>query len=155
MTASEWFWGGALLNMAVLTGFAVRGVRQARRGEITRHRRSMLVAASLVGAFLGAYILKVVLVGREDFGLWSAADVSVLRFHEACVLAMLVAGGLALERARRMRRSRQVTRDPADPPAPLPVVRRHRIAGRVALVGALLGLVSACFVWAGMLGRAS
>ncbi|MGH0036644.1 MAG: DUF420 domain-containing protein [Myxococcota bacterium] len=154
MDAKTWFWTGALLNMALMAGFAIAGVRQARAGEVARHRRSMLAACALVLVFVGSYLVKLAVLGREDFSAWSPAAINTLRFHETCVLAMLLGGGVALQRARRMRHSRQVLGDPAAPPAPPRVLRAHRLAGRVAVVGALAGLVSAAFVLAGMIGRA-
>lgn len=155
MDAKTWYWTGALLNMAVMTGFAVTGMVHARRGDVIRHRRCMLVAAALVGAFIASYALKLALLGREDFATWSPVAVHTLRIHETCVLAMIVGGAFALGRAWRMRRSRQVTRDPRDEPAPPATLRAHRLAGRIAVAGAVLGLLTASVVWIGMVVRAT
>jgi uncharacterized membrane protein YozB (DUF420 family) len=151
--AKTWFWTGALANMAVMAGFVVAGVRQARRGDVARHRRSMLVASALVLVFIGSYLLKLAWLGREDFSTWSAVAINVLRFHESSVLVMLLGGAFALFRAYRMRASRQVTGHPESRPVDPRVLRGHRIAGRIAVAGAVLGLVSACFVWLGMIQR--
>jgi uncharacterized membrane protein YozB (DUF420 family) len=131
----------------------VAGVRQARRGDVARHRRSMLLASALVVAFVLSYVAKLALLGREDFSTWSRWDVNTLRVHETCVLAMLLGGGFALTRAWRMRRSRLVTRNPADDPPEPGVLKAHRIAGRVAVTGALLGWLTAVLVLVGMIGR--
>jgi len=153
MDAKVIYWGAAVVNFAALTAIAVAGVRQAKRGDFVRHRRSMIGAASLVGAFLVSYALKLALLGREAVSTWSARDVWTLRLHETCVLAMLVGGALAFRHGRRLGRSRRFTRDAADPqPAPTDV-SRHRLAGRVALSGAVLGLVLAGGVWLGMWSR--
>ncbi len=153
MDAKVIFWGAAVLNFAALTGFAVAGIQQIRRGERARHRRSMLIAASLVGVFLVAYVVKLATLGREDLDTWSSAAVWTLRFHELCVLAMLIGGGTALVLGGRIKKSRLFATTP-DAPAPSPSdLHRHRIAGRVALAGAVLGVVSAGFVWLGMLSR--
>ncbi|MEZ4289874.1 MAG: DUF420 domain-containing protein [Myxococcota bacterium] len=87
------FWTAALLDLAMLVGFALVGVRYARRGEIARHQRAMRIATLLVLGFLGAYLAKVFVLGREDQAAWSTLDVWVLRIHELFVLVMLVAGG--------------------------------------------------------------
>jgi uncharacterized membrane protein YozB (DUF420 family) len=155
MDAKLLFWSGALLNMTVIAGLAVHGVRCARRGEIRRHARSMRAAALLVGLFLVSYVLKLAFLGREDLERWSPTAVWLLRFHELCVLAMLLAGGGALWLSRRLRRSRLFTREAADPAPPAHVVRRHRLAGRTALAGALLGAATAALVLLGMYERSA
>lgn len=148
------FWTAAVANFIVLAGFVFRGVRQIKRGEVARHRRSMIVAASLVVAFLVSYGFKLGLLGREDRSLWSASDVWILRFHELCVLAMIVGGGAALVLGSRLVQTRRFTFSPDDPMAEPRDLARHRFAGRVAVGGALLGVISAVFVWLGMLSRA-
>lgn len=148
------YWTGALLNMGVIVALVGVGVLSIRRGKVVRHRRAMLSAIALVGAFILSYLVKLAVLGREDLSIWSPAAINTLRFHETCVLAMVVGGALAGARAWRMRRSRNVTRDPADAPAPATVVRWHRRAGWTAVVGAALGFVSAAFVLLGMYARA-
>jgi uncharacterized membrane protein YozB (DUF420 family) len=148
------YWTGAFINMGVLAIFATRGVLQVRRGEIARHKRSMTIAATLVAAFVISYAFKVILLGKEDLSVWSSASINTLRFHELCVLVMLIAGGFALYRGLALRKTRLVTHD-ADDPLPEPrAVSTHRLAGRVAVCGAILGLVSAGFVLASMFERA-
>jgi uncharacterized membrane protein YozB (DUF420 family) len=154
MDAKLLYWSAALLNMALIAGLAIHGVRCVRRGETARHARSMRAAGLLVGLFLVSYVLKLTFLGREDRGSWSPAAVNLLRFHELCVLAMLVAGSAALLLGGRLRRSRAFSRDAADPLAPPSLLRRHRLAGRTALIGALLGVTSAALVLVGMYTRA-
>ena len=113
----------------------------------------MLTSAWLVVAFLVSYVFKVMLLGREDLAVWSNVYVQTLRFHETCVLVMLVAGAIAITRARRMRGTRNVSRDPAVAPAPESIVKWHRRAGWTAVVGAVAGLLSAGVVLVGMYAR--
>jgi len=153
LDAKVLYWSGALVNLAVIAVLACRGVAQIRRGEAARHRRSMLASAWLVVAFLVSYVFKLAFLGREDLAAWSRFYVDTLRFHETCVALMLVAGVAALIRARRLRRTRSFTRDPASPVAPESTRRWHRRAGWTALVGALAGLLSAGVVLAGMYAR--
>lgn len=147
------YWTAAFANFTLLTAFAVAGVRHVRRGEVARHRRAMTIAAGLVVAFLVSYPLKVVFLGREDLGVWSATSVGVLRFHEVCVLAMVVGGTLALLRGRRLGRTRAVLTSPDAPAATPPMRAAHRRVGRVAVLGAILGWLSAGLVLAGMFAR--
>jgi predicted small integral membrane protein len=153
MDAKFLFWCGALTNMAVMFGLMCNGVRQIRRGNVQAHKRSMIGATTLVFLFLLAYAFKATLLGKEDFSLWSQAHVWNLRFHETCVLVMLLAGGFAMLRARRLRETRNVTKERGDPMAPESLVRSHTRAGWTAVSSATLGLLTAAIILAGMYGR--
>jgi uncharacterized membrane protein YozB (DUF420 family) len=148
------FWTVALANMGLVLGLAVVGVRQRRRGDVRRHRRSMLLAGALVGLFLLGYVLKLVFLGREALHTWSHTAVWVLRVHELCIATMLLAGGMAAVRARRLACTRNASHEPCDPPAPHHVVWWHRRAGWVAVMAAALGFATAGLVLAGMYRRA-
>jgi len=154
MDAHLLYWSFALLNMTAIVGLAVHGVRCARRRELVRHARSMRGAGLLVALFLVSYVVKLAVLGREDRGSWSPGAVGLLRFHELCVLVMLVAGSVALGLGRTLRRSRAFSGEAADPEAPPRLVRRHHLAGRAAVAGALLGVATAALVLAGMYSRA-
>ena len=147
------FWMAALANLAVLCGFALLGVRYARRGEIARHRRAMKIASSLIVAFLGAYLLKVAGLGREDQSSWTLLDVWALRIHELFVLMMLGGGGIAWLQVKKLIGTRLVTHDPDDPMRDPEIVRKHRIAGRTSVIGAVLAFLMAIGVLAGMFAR--
>lgn len=153
MDAKLLFWTAALINLAVLCGFAVFGVRYARRGEIARHRRAMKIASWLILAFLGAYVLKVALLGREDQSVWTQLDVWVLRMHELFVMIMIVAGAIAWRQGFKLAKTRLVTHDPQDPTPETSDVRLHRIAGRAAVINAILAFVLAIGVLGGMIAR--
>jgi uncharacterized membrane protein YozB (DUF420 family) len=148
------FWTAALVLMAGVVGVAGAGVRRRRRGDVPGHRRAMLSAAALVGIFLLAYAGKLALLGPERVAEWSRADRLVLRIHETCIAVMLGAGGLAGARAWRLRRTRDATLDPADPPAPAALARWHRRAGWTALLAAGAGWITALLLLAGMYRRA-
>jgi uncharacterized membrane protein YozB (DUF420 family) len=149
------YWTLALLDLGALCGFALFGVRYARRGEIARHRRAMKIASLLVVAFLASYAIKVAVLGREDRSAWTIVDVWVLRIHELFVLQMVVAGAVAWTQARKLVSTRLVTHDPKDAAPDPRVVRIHRISGRLAVVGAVLGFVLAVGVLSGMFARAA
>jgi len=112
----------------------------------------MKIAASLVGLFVVAYLVKVSLLGREDRSLWSAAELWTLYVHELCIVAMLVAGSAAALHARRFG-------EVYDGSIPVPEARErdrriHRIAGRVAVAASVLALLTAARVLVGMYSRA-
>ena len=153
MDAKVVYWTGAWLNFSLLLAFVVVGVRRVRAGEVAGHRRAMMTASCLVLLFLLSYVLKLMLLGREDLSLWLPRDVNVLRFHETCVAVMVLAGGFALFLGRRMRGTRSFTRDKSDPVAAQGLTRTHRLAGRSAGVGAALGWLSAAMVLLGMWSR--
>jgi len=108
----------------------------------------MLAACGLVVAFLLAYALKRVWLGTEDLSVWSPVARWNLWIHESLVTTMLIAGVVALLAARHLARTRRVTGNLADPPLDRRRAARHRRAGRVAVVCAGLGLLTAVGVWA-------
>ena len=148
------FWCWALANMALVVGLAVRGARAIRANRVAEHRRSMGWAGFFVVACLLAYLAKRLLLGGEDLGIWSTAARTNLYVHESFVAAMLIAGGAAFGWGRQLARTRRVTQRPDDPPARRETTSRHRLAGRIAIVCALFGFLTACGILAGMLGRA-
>ncbi|MBW2267166.1 MAG: DUF420 domain-containing protein [Deltaproteobacteria bacterium] len=148
------FWTGSFANLVAIVALAFAGVRARRSGNIQLHRRLMLSGAGLVGLFLVAYVLKLAILGREDLSTWSPYAVWVLRFHEACVLVMLVAGGLAVRRGLVLAGTRNVTRDPADPVAAPERARGHRGSGKLAVAAAVMGVLFAAVVLFDMYWRA-
>ena len=70
------------------------------------------------------------------------------------MLVMLIGGAVALALSRRLRATALFTRAAADPAAPPALSRRHRVAGRSAVIGALLGATTAALVLTGMYVRA-
>ncbi len=148
------FWGVALVNLGVLCGFALFGVRYARRGEIARHRRAMKIASWLIVAFLGAYVLKVFVLGREDQSVWTLLDGWVLRIHEVFVMFMIGGGIVAWIQGRKLALTRLVTFDANDPQPDPKTLRTHRLAGRAAVINAILAFVMAIGVFVGMIARA-
>jgi len=147
------FWTGALALMAAVVGCAVTGVRRRRRGDLDGHRSAMLSASALVGFFLLAYVLKVFLLGHEHVAEWSAHDRLVLRIHEVFIAVMLLGGAFAGSRAWRLRRTRNATLDPHDPPASPSLARWHRRAGWAAVLAAAGGWLTALLLLIGMFRR--
>lgn len=153
MDAKLLFWTAALVNLGALCGFAFAGVRYVRRGEVARHRRAMKIATVLLFAFLAAYVLKVAFLGREDQSVWTPLDVWVLRIHELFVMLMMGGGAVAWWQSRKLASTRLVTHDPKHPVPDPAVVRVHRLAGRSAVIGAVLAFILAVGVLMGMFAR--
>jgi uncharacterized membrane protein YozB (DUF420 family) len=153
MDAKLLFWCWALANMGLVVACAVRGARAIKANDVATHRRAMKWAAGWVAVFLLAYLAKRALLGAEDLGTWSAFSRTNLWVHETFVATMLVTGTGALILGGRLAKTRRVTQQPSDPLAPAATLSRHRLAGRVAIVAALFGFLTACGILAGMLSR--
>lgn len=147
------YWTFAFINMGCVVGLGLYGRAQQKAGNAKRHAIMMIAASCLVVGFLFSYGLKLAFLGREDLTLWTHAALNTLRFHETCVLVMVVGGGLAIRWGRALRKTRSYTLNPDDPSASESLVSRHHRAGQVALVGAALGFISSGFVLAGMYAR--
>jgi uncharacterized membrane protein YozB (DUF420 family) len=155
MNPSLAFWTAALIDLLAIVALIAIGVRSIRRGNLSQHRRCMKTAALLVISFLGIYPIKVLFFGREHLPEWSEHAVSILRIHELCVLAMLAGGASALFLSRKMHRNRsELTHLPDAPLASSRTLRRHRVAGWTAAIGAGLAFFTAAIVLAGMYERA-
>ncbi len=145
------FWTLALVDMWLIVGVALTGVARAFGGDEESHRRHMLLAASLVGLFVLAYAIKLLVLGREDLGVWQPWTIHLLRIHEVFIAIMLVAGaraGFLAWKFRGLEAASDVNRG---------VIRelrgRHRLAGSTAVFCAFFGAVTASGVLIGMFLR--
>lgn len=149
------YWSLALANMGAVVAFAAHGVRAIRRSDVAAHRRAMTVAGWLVVLFLGSYVVKRLVLGPEDLAVWSSGARINLWVHESFVTTMLLAGSGALVLGRRLARTRRVSGRANDPAADERQLRRHRRFGWLAVAAAVLGLLTACGILAGMFSRAA
>lgn len=104
----------AALN-AVSAALALRGYLAVRRGDVERHRRSMLLAAAASAAFLVSYLVKTALFGTTRFGGtgWlRTAYLVVLASHTGLAVAVtpLVLATLRLGLRHRYERHRRLAR---------------------------------------------
>ncbi len=61
-------WYAVLTSLTAAYLVALTGVRAAKAHDLAYHSRRMIVASTIVGVWLVAYVLKQVLFGRERFG---------------------------------------------------------------------------------------
>lgn len=148
------FWSAALANLAVVVFCTASGVRRIRAKDVAGHRRMMFTAISLVVLFLVSYVVKVGLLGREDKSAWTALDFAILYVHELCVTSMLIGGAIAVYRAAKFRAGLGPNLKLPPDTDPLKGLAGHRRAGWLAVVGSVLGFVTAIGVLAGMFARA-
>ena len=145
------YWTCVWINMLMVVLSALAGVRRIRAGDVPGHRRRMHLSVGLVVLFLISYVFKLFFLGREHLEEWAPRFVHVLRFHEACVAIMCIAGGTALTLAWRQRfASIPLGSDLI----PAHLRRMHRAAGRTAVIAASFGIFSAGYVLLGMWQRA-
>ncbi len=144
------YWTCAWINMLGIVGCTIAGVRQIRRKNVISHRRWMLSAAFLTVLFLASYPFKLVFLGREALETWDWISVAVLRFHEVCVVMMLVSGGSAFYLATKHGFIQMFSNPGA---VASDRSRLHRRMGRAAMVSAVLGALTAGYVLLGMYQR--
>jgi uncharacterized membrane protein YozB (DUF420 family) len=147
------FWSVALANLGVVVFCTSMGVRRIRAKDVAGHRRMMFTAISLVVLFLLSYVVKVGMLGREDKSAWTGFDFAILYIHELCVTSMLIGGAVAIYRAARFRAGLGPKLKLPPGTNPLKGLQAHRRAGWVAVVGSVLGFVTAIGVLAGMFAR--
>lgn len=61
-------WYGVLASVTAAYVTAMAGIKAARRHDVAHHSRRMIVACTIVGIWLVAYVSKQLLLGRERFG---------------------------------------------------------------------------------------
>lgn len=68
MDLKSFLWYGVLTSITAAYLVAIAGVRAAKQHDVPHHSRRMIVACTIVGLWLVAYVLKQALFGRERFG---------------------------------------------------------------------------------------
>lgn len=147
MSAKLVFWTASFINLSAVVLLVLRGRVEARRGRIAAHRRSMHLAAALVGLFVVAYVAKVLFLGKEDLAVWSRGLRTILYVHESFIAVMLLTGIAARLLAARALLARTAPVASTVPASPL---AWHRWLGRTALLAALAALVTGGMLLVGM-----
>ena len=144
-------WYGVLVSITGAYLTALSGVRSAKQHDVPHHSRRMIIACTIVGIWLIAYVCKQVVFGREVFGgtaqqYW-VLYVPLLTIHVLLALTTIGLGSFNLYTGlTRLRMGTGVG-------AMVAGVSRHRLLGKI-LVGTFSGtLVTAygvylmLFVW--------
>ena len=153
MDAKLIYWTGALINLGVVVWLAAAGVRRIRAQDLPGHRRRMVASSGLVGGFVVSYLIKVILLGKENLKVWDSQSLTILYLHETCIALMLIGGGYAGWRAWRFRSRLPSTGPLEDRLSPEMGRRHHRYAGWLALCTGAAALTSAFLVLYGMFTR--
>lgn len=64
----SFLWYAVLIGITSAYLILMAGVRSAKKQNLTYHSRSMIIACTMVGIWLVAYVTKQILFGREQFG---------------------------------------------------------------------------------------
>lgn len=64
----SFLWYAVLIGITIAYLILIAGVRSAKKHNLAYHSRSMILACTLVGIWLVAYVSKQLLFGREHFG---------------------------------------------------------------------------------------
>ena len=155
MSANLWFWSLALVTLGATVACAIHGVRRIRAKDVAGHKRMMTSASSLIGLFLVAYVVKVVMLGHEDKSAWTQLDYTILYTHEMGIAGLLLGGIVALYRAWWFRG--RLGANLVLPPESDPLAGRawHRRAGYTAVVGGAIAFATAVAVLTRMFIRAA
>ncbi|ULA63074.1 MAG: conserved membrane protein of unknown function [Nitrospira sp.] len=68
MDVKSLLWYAVLASVTCAYFVALAGVRAAQSHDVRHHSRRMIIACTVVGIWLVAYVLKQALFGREQFG---------------------------------------------------------------------------------------
>ena len=93
-------WYGVLGSITTAYVVAMAGVRAAKVHDVPHHSRRMIIACTIVGIWLIAYVTKQLLFGREQFGgtpsqYWRLY-VPVFSLHMVLAVATIGLGGYIL-----------------------------------------------------------
>jgi uncharacterized membrane protein YozB (DUF420 family) len=142
MDVKAMLWYGVLIAITGAYLTAMAGVWSAKQHDVPRHSRRMVLAATVVGLWLVAYVSKQVLFGRESFGgtpyqywRWYAP---VLATHTALAATTIGLGAYNLYTGLRRLKRGSVGAMAAG-------AARHRRIG-IIMVGAFSGTMATAYL---------
>jgi uncharacterized membrane protein YozB (DUF420 family) len=100
MDLKSFLWYAVLTSITGAYFVALAGVRAAKSHDVSHHSRRMIIACTVVGIWLVAYVLKQVIFGREHFGgtteqYWRVY-LPVFTAHMLCAVSTIGLGGYNL-----------------------------------------------------------
>lgn len=140
-----WLFAYVLTLSAFLIG--LKGVGYIRRGDWQGHQKRMVAACNLILFFVASYVVKVLVLGREDKSDWGTYYLVVLYIHESFILLMLITGVAARLKARKMGLKQPGGLDKS-------IGKSHGRMGKLCLLFCGCGILTATIVVFGMLQRA-
>lgn len=144
------FWVYAYILTLSAIIFAIRGWRSVKNKDYATHQSMMGVAINLILFFVVSYVVKVLVLGREDRTNWSNFYLYTLYIHETFIALMLVTGAWARRLAYLFKASIG-----ADQLSEVQQAQRKRHAqlGKACILSALCGLFTATIILVGMASR--
>lgn len=143
MNNSLIFWTYAYFLMLAMLILAFVGIRRIRHGDYQGHLIAMVRACNLVFVFVASYVLKVMILGRENKEAWSLTQYVILYVHESFILMMLICGTRARILANRFKGSLSAGN-------PTETEKGHRLEharwGKLTIGAALAAFFTASFV---------
>jgi len=143
MTINFGYWLFAFVVMCTTLALAVRGISYIKKGDIDNHMRLMVWACNVILFFVVTYVVKVILLGREQKAGWQTLELVILYSHEFFILVMLVGGVRARYFAARFKAGLAAAGVGGGDRA---LRMRHARAGKMAMVGSSCALFTAIFV---------
>jgi len=97
MRITDLLWGMVLIGMTVAYGMNFFGVQAAKRHDVASHRKWMIIACTMVGIWLIAYVTKQLIFGRDHFEgspeQYCSFYVPLLLLHMGLAITTLGLGG--------------------------------------------------------------
>ena len=151
MTMKLAYWVFAYFLTIAAVAVALNGISHVKKGDIQTHLKRMVFSNNLILFFVVTYVFKMTFLGREDKSQWSTLYLVILYVHEAFIGFMLISGVYARVMARRFKSSLEAS----DIPEQHQIWRqKHKTAGKLTLLFAILAIITATGVLHGMFSRA-
>ena len=137
-----WFYVYGLTITALIIAFT--GIARIRKGDEVGHSKRMNLAIYLILFFVASYLVKIIVLGREDKSGWEAWNFAVLYIHEFFIACMLISGTYTRYLAGKFKHTLMAP----DALTGLDVQRRrkHRLAGKICLSATSMAIVTATLI---------
>jgi len=137
-----WFYVYALTVTALIIAFT--GVARIRKGDAIGHSKRMNLAIYLILFFVASYVVKLLVLGREDKSNWESWHFLVLYVHEFFIACMLISGSYTRYLAAKFKHTIEAAAPLNDLDAKRR--RRHRLTGKICLGATSMAIVTASMI---------